>query len=75
MPSPMATVPVPVPIVTPAHLFRLEMIDIVLRDNGGFSALAGRRRQTRLRRNRRQRHGLRARDKRGRACSKSKGEF
>jgi hypothetical protein len=51
------------------------MIDIVLRDNGGFSVLAVRRRQTWLRRNRRQQRGLRASSKRGGACNTSKAEF
>ena len=48
-PAPMTPMPVPVPVMAPAHFFGLEMIDIVLRDNGGFSALAGWWRQTRER--------------------------
>jgi hypothetical protein len=63
------------PVVTPAHFFRLEAIDLVLRDHGGFRAVAVRRHQALLRRNRRQRRGLRACNKRGSTCNKSKGEF
>ena len=71
----MTAMPMPVPVVTPAHLFGLETINIVLRDNGGLCVLAGRRHQTLLRQNRRERRSLRARRQRGRARNKSKGEF
>jgi hypothetical protein len=82
-PTPVAAVPAPVPlmpvvmmpVVTPADLFRLETIDLVLRNHGGLRAVAVRRHQALLRRNRRQRRGLHACGKRGRACDKSKGEF
>jgi len=82
-PTPVAAVPAPVPampvvmmsVVTPTHFFRLETIDLVLRDHGGLRAVAARRHQALFRRNRRQRRGLRACSKRGGACNKSKGEF
>jgi hypothetical protein len=64
-----------VPVVTPTHFFRLEAIDLALRNHGGFRAIAVRRHQALLHRNRRQRRGLRARSKRGSTCNKSKGEF
>jgi hypothetical protein len=68
--------PVPVMVVmVPTHLLRLQPIDIILRNHGGFRAFAVRRHQTRFRRNRRQRRGLRRRSKRPRTCNKSKGEF
>jgi hypothetical protein len=73
--TPMAPMPSPVPVMSPAHLFRPELIDIVLRDDRGFRALAARRQEALLWRNRRQRRRLRARSKRRRACNKSKGEF
>jgi hypothetical protein len=71
----MAPVPSPVPVMSPAHLFRREMIDIVLRDDCGFRGFTVRRYKALLWRNRRQRRRLRARSKRRRACNKSKGEF
>ena len=49
VPAPVTPMPVPVPVMAPVYFFRLEMIDIVLRDDGGFGALAGWRLQTRLR--------------------------
>ena len=30
MPAPVTAVPVPVPVAAPVHLFRLEVIDLVL---------------------------------------------
>ena len=76
MPAPVPPVPVVVmPVMTPANLLGLEMIDIVLRDDGRFGAVAMRRHQALFRPDRRQRRGLCARSKRGRACNKSKGQF
>jgi hypothetical protein len=68
-------VPMPVPVVAPANLFGLEVIDLVLADNSRFRGFAARRQQPRFRRDRRQWCGLRARSKRGSARYKSKGEF
>jgi hypothetical protein len=75
VPAPVTPVPVPVPVMAPAHLLGLEVIDIVLRDHGGFSGIAARRREMVLRRNRRQRCSLRARSKHCSARGYSKGEF
>ena len=78
MPSPVTPVPMMpamVPMPVPAHLLRLQMVDIVLRNHGGFRAFAVWRYQARFRRNRRQRRGLRSGGKRPRAGNKSKGEF
>ena len=46
MPVMPATVPMtaPVAMMMPTHLLRLEMVDLVLRNNGGFYTLATRRR-------------------------------
>ena len=75
MPAPMPAMPAPVPVMTPAHFFGFEVIDIVLRDHRRFRALAARRSQTLRRRNRRQRSGIRARSKYGRTSGKSNGDF
>jgi hypothetical protein len=78
MPTPVTPVPMMpamVPMPVPAHLLRLQVIDIVLRNHGGFRTFAVRRHQARFRRNRRQRRSLRSGGKRPRACNNSKGEF
>jgi hypothetical protein len=67
--------PAMTPMPVPAHLLRLQMVDIVLRNHGRFRSLAVRRYQARFRRNRRQRRSLRSGGKRPRACNNSKGEF
>ena len=53
----------PVAVVVPAHFFRLDPIDIVLRDDGGFSA-SGRGSGLQFSGHRRQRRGLRRCSKR-----------
>ena len=58
MPAPM-----PVAVVVPAHFFRLDAIDIVLRDDGGFSA-GGRGSGLQFSGHWRQRRGLRSCSKR-----------
>jgi hypothetical protein len=58
----------------PADFFRLQVIDIVLRDDRGLRALA-RRHEALLGCHRRQRRGARARSKRCSARGYSKGEF
>ena len=81
MPAPVAMVPtvmpaaVPVAMVVamPAHFFRLDAIDVVLRDDGGLSGRA--RGRQRLWRDRRQRCSLRGCGKRRTGCNKTKGEF
>jgi hypothetical protein len=77
MAMPVTTVPMPspVPVVSPSHLFWLELIDIVLGDDRGICTFNARRREALFRSNRRQRRGLRARSKRGSARGYSKGEF
>lgn len=71
-PAPVTAVPVTVPVVAPAHFFRPETIDVCLRNNGGFRAVAN----SGLRRcNRRQRRRVRGRGQHGSAGSKSNGEF
>ena len=70
---PMTMAPVmAVPVMAPPDFFRLQPIDVFLRDNRGFTA---RRHNGLFRCNRRQRPGLRARRKRGGACNKSNGEY
>lgn len=64
--------PMPVPVMAPAHLFRFEPIDVRLRNDRGLGAIAiGRLRHC----NRRQWRGLCACSERGTACHKSNGEF
>jgi len=65
MPMPM-TVPsaMPVAVVVPAHFFRLDVIDVVLRYDSAFS-VNRRRSALQISRHRRQRCGLRASGKRG----------
>jgi hypothetical protein len=62
-------------VVTPAHLLRLEMIDLVLPDDRGLRIIGARRRHVLTRRNRRQRRGVRTCSKRARACGYSKNKF
>lgn len=65
MPTPM-----PVAVVMPAHFFRLDVIDIVLRDDSGLGT--GRRRSSlHFSGHRRQRSGLRSCSKRGAARHKT----
>src|SRR5579863_1887696 len=71
MPAVMA-VPVPMPVMAPSHLFRLQLIDVRLRNHGGLSARA----IGALRRgNRRQWRGLRACGERGCTSHESNGDF
>jgi hypothetical protein len=60
-------------MMVPAHLFGLEMIDLILRNDGRFYPFAARRYHV-LRQGRRQRRGIRGRSKRGAAgdCAKRK---
>ena len=67
--------PVPVPVMSPAHFFGLDSVHIVLRDHCRFRAFAARRSQTLRRRNRRQRRSIRAGSKRRSTSGKSKGDF
>jgi hypothetical protein len=69
----MMAVPMPVPMMmAPAYLFRLDAIDVCLRNDCGFSAFA----IGRLRRgDGRQRRGLRTCRKRSCARHESKREF
>ena len=59
----------------PAYFLGLQAIDIVLRGDRGFRALAARRHQTLFSRYRRQRRGVGGRNERCSAGNKSKGEF
>ena len=76
-PAPVTTVPMPVPmavpmpVVAPTHFFRLETIDLLLPDDGGFRCFAKRGLR---RRDRRQHCGLRARGQRSGARNKSNAE-
>lgn len=45
MAVPVVVAPMMMPMVTPADFFRLQAIDVVLRDHRGFRALAARRQQ------------------------------
>jgi hypothetical protein len=74
---PAAVMPVPMTVsVTPAHLFGLQTIHLVLADISGKSVLVRGRQPPVLReRMRRKRRGMRTgRQRRGAGC-KSKGEF
>jgi hypothetical protein len=79
MPTMPTVVPTPVPmampVMPPAHLFWLEMIDLVLADHSRFHIFSARRHEARLRGNRRQRRRLRSRSKGRGAGGNSKGEF
>jgi hypothetical protein len=75
MPAPMPAMPVPVPVMSPAHFFGLDSVHIVLRDHRRFRAFAARRSQTLRRRNRRQRRRIRAGSKRCSTSGKSNGDF
>jgi hypothetical protein len=72
----MAMVPVPVPVMAPAHLFGLEAVDLACGGDGGTGIFV-RRRQPFIfcKRMRRQRRGLRARCERSGSGRKSGGEF
>jgi hypothetical protein len=76
MPMMPPVMPMPVPVVVaPAHLFGLEVIDLVLPDHRRLRIISARRRQILTRRDRRQRRGVRTCSKRGRACDYSKSDF
>ena len=76
MPTPVAAMPVPVPMMSPADLFRLQMLNLRLRGDSGMNTLISRRQPTILRdRLWRQRRGLRARSQCGGAGGNSKGNF
>jgi hypothetical protein len=77
--APVATMPTAVPVtvmpvtmvmVVPAHFFRLDAIDFVLRDDSGLDA-GWRRRGLQFARRRRHRCGLRSCSKRSASCHKS----
>ena len=75
-PAPVTPVPVPVPVVVmPAHLLRLEAIDVFLGDHRGFGCAARRGRQGRLGAHRQQRRGLRAYRQRRSTGGKTKSNF
>jgi len=65
-----AAVPVAVVVAVPAHFFRLDAIDIVLRDDSGLGA-SGHRRGLQFSRHRRKRRGLCSCSKRGPARHKA----
>src|SRR3569832_1818149 len=64
------TVPAPMPMTVPAHFFRLDTSDVVLRDDGRFGG-GGRGNGLQFSRHRRQRCGLRRRGKHGAASHKA----
>ena len=75
VPAPVTVVPVPVPVMmSPAHLFGLETIDLL---GGGHRGMRIRRWRPAaiLQRMRRQRRGLYTCGQRGRSGRKSKGDF
>jgi hypothetical protein len=65
-----AAMPVTMVMVVPAHFFRLDAIDFVLRDDSGLDA-GWRRRGLQFARRRRHRCGLRSCSKRSASCHKS----
>ena len=71
----MTVVPmVAVPVMAPADLLRLQLIDLGLRDQCGLCGLHLRSHELHRRR-RRQRRGIRNADKRRSACNRSDREF
>jgi hypothetical protein len=75
MPTVMpVTVVVPMAVVVPAHFFRLDAIDLILRHDSGFSTGA-RRGRLQFGRYRRQRCRVRACGQHRAACHKSHREF
>jgi hypothetical protein len=73
--TPAAPAPSPVPAAAPAHLFRLETVDLVFGGDGGLGIIRGRQPTVFGQRLRHQRCGLRTRGKRCSARGKSEGEF
>ena len=81
VPMPMAMMPTPVmpmammpaAVVVPTHLFRLDLVDLVLRYEGGLGGGGVNRRRRSI--HRRYRGGLRGSAKHGGDRNKSKGEF
>ncbi len=68
--------PTAVPVVSPVHLFRPEILNLCLaRDSGMNISICRRQMFLSTRRTRRQRRGLRARRQRGRPDSNSNGKF
>ena len=76
VPAPVTPVPMPVPVVVmPAHLLRLEAIDVFLGDHRGFGVSARQGRQGRLGTHRQQRRCLRAYRQRRSTGGKTKSNF
>jgi hypothetical protein len=80
VPTPVAAMPVPVPVMSPTHLFGRKALDFGFGCDGGMKVFARRRRTFifRKRQLRRQRRGLCACSKRrsaGGAGGKSNGQF
>ena len=73
VPSPVPVMPVPVP--APAHLFGLDVIDIVLGDDRGLCGFAGRGHDARHRCSRRQRRRIRAHSNRRGTGGEPNSEF
>jgi hypothetical protein len=77
VPVPMPMVPmamVPMAAMMPAHLLGLQMIDVVLGNDGGFHRLGGRRHNRLMRHDRWQWRGIRRRSKRCDAGDRTKRE-
>jgi hypothetical protein len=72
VPVPMAMVPMAA--MMPAHLLGLQMIDVVLGNDGGFHRLGGRRHNRLMRHDRWQWRGIRRRSKRCDAGDRTKRE-
>jgi hypothetical protein len=76
MPAPMSAVPVPMPVMSPAHFLRRKTIGFLLGGHGRTGVLIRRRQPAAFfKRMRRKRCGLRSRGQRGGARGKSKSEF
>jgi hypothetical protein len=75
-PTPVPMVPMPMPMTSmmPAHLLGLQMIDIVLGNNGRFHVLGARWREPLMRHDWRQWPGIRSGSQRCGACDRAKRE-
>ena len=72
--TPVTAVPVPAPVATPVHLFRLELAGLFSAGDRGVH-VRGRRRTLAIKRLRRQRRSLYAGGKGACSGGKSQGEF
>jgi hypothetical protein len=75
MPAPVTAVPMPMPVMSPAHLFRLEAVHLIGSDVSMTDVPFGQRQSALRERMRRKRCGLRTRSQGYCTRNKSKAEF